>query len=442
MGFVIYIHHNTRQHSGAPLVIDVHRPSCMTPAERGAVALLELMLWGNPDAPLVGGTHSPGIVARWLSQALFFIKTASIHRLLILACQRLRVEVCNVSLSLKQEGHPGPWAAGRHLECTDACRLSMRRLLVSPRAAQPPRLHLLRRPFMVYYGTDTRVAHTLEADLAGVDVEVSWLRAADEDGGHAPGPFVQYNTDARARRPKRARGNVVMAASQPPPLPPAPERHVLLQQWSASAALTVAPRGTVLQHASPAPASATTPGGLQGVPEEDDADQPTTTAQLTVCIQVSLSACVPVLTPAATACAARIAERLIIFDKYARYWARRPLTSVHEARRLWWKYAGASVHEAARKVARRNVPLAGLAERHRLRMRHARLYAAAHARGVDAANRLLAFEGKLTLEQVCNFRLMAGLRDSPYLRGSVPRRSAAVQVYSLVVQIISSSPCV
>lgn len=420
------------QHSGAPLVIDVRQHTSITQAEQGAVALLELMLWGDPDAPLVGGaaTRKPTVVTRWLSQLVASIKTASLHRLLILVCQRLRVEVLNVRLALRQEGHPGPWAASRHLECMDACEVSIRRLLVSPRAIdKTPKLHLLRRPFMAYYATDMRVAHTLEADLAGVDVAV-----LDGDvhrevvAPTSPGPFAQY-TEAMARRPKRAR-NGVQAPPTPPPNQPTYQRHLLLQQWSASASLTVAPRGTTLQHVGEAVVtSTTTPGGLENVPEEtDDNASPTTSAQLTICARVTLSAFVPLLTPAATASVVRIAERLVIFNSYAPYWARRPLEPVHDARRLWWKYAGAAVHEAARQVARRNVPLTGLAARHRLRRRHAVLYAAAHRAGGDAVRRLLAFEAKLTLEQVCNFRLMAGLRDSPYLRGSVPRRSAAVQV--------------
>ncbi len=115
---------------------------------------------------------------------------------------------------------------------------------------------------------------------------------------------------------------------------------------------------------------------------------------------------------------------------------------VHDNRRLWWKYAGAAVREAAGEVARRNVSRDALTARHRLRVRHAALYNTIHARdrrsyvgdrpwgdvGADVVGRLMAMESRMTLEEVCTFRLMSALKHSVFLQGSVHRRNAGIQV--------------
>lgn len=505
------------QHAGTPLVLDgsARRP-LITREQRDAVSLLEVILWGDAAGPLVDteATRGGNMLMRRLRRAAQAIKTASLHRMLVLLCQRTRAELSHVTLRVEQQGHPGPWAASRHLDGTDCAEVSIRRLLITPHHMASahggaPRVHLLRQPMMAYYSTDVRACHMLEADLSGVDVALEYMEPrVGGGGGHgdggvvnsstAPqqGPFVQY-TEHLARR-KRTRVATVPSAvphaapsaapSTPPPPPPA-TRCVLVRQWAATASMTVAPRGAAVDtpggsgwytamggYAAPSGAhggDGPLPSGLHGVAEESSsgmfwcaycspqrtppsmkiehthktlsiptAPAPTNTAQVNIHIQLSLSAIVPTTTPAATATIARIVERLVIYDTYADYWTRRPLVSVHDNRRLWWKYAGSAVREAAYHVARRNVPLQALAARHRLRVRHAALYNTVHARnrreyvgerpwgdvGGDVVRRLHALESRMTLEEVCTFRLMSALKHSAFLQGSVPRQSAGVQV--------------
>ncbi len=296
-----------KQHAGAPLVFDGRaRPPLITPAQREAVSLLEVFLWGATQGPLVNAqaTWSGNTLVKYLRRATEAIKTASLHRLLVLVCQRTHVELSHVVVHIEQQGHPGPWAASRHLDGTDCAEVSIRRLLVSPRCddADPkgpraPRLHLLWQPIMAYYAADLRACHVLEADLSGVDVAVEYVEpvlagvaAAAEGGSGVQGPFVQYTQQLATRR-KRIRvsdSRVAATPTQPTqrtqrtqPTPQPPTRCVLVRQWAATASMTVAPRGVSVSEAGGgvrnqqqeevgggSARSSPLPGGLRGVAEE------------------------------------------------------------------------------------------------------------------------------------------------------------------------------
>ncbi|GFR40091.1 hypothetical protein Agub_g639, partial [Astrephomene gubernaculifera] len=74
-------------------------------------------------------------------------------------------------------------------------------------------------------------------------------------------------------------------------------------------------------------------------------------------VNVALKALLPELTPAATVQLIRMAERFSTYEKYCKYWMKRPSVSVTESPAAWWQHAGRAIindcreHYPSRKLS-------------------------------------------------------------------------------------------
>ncbi|KAL6764808.1 hypothetical protein V8C86DRAFT_3128699, partial [Haematococcus lacustris] len=137
----------------------------------------------------------------------------------------------------------------------------------------------------------------------------------------------------------------------------------------------------------------------------------------------------PELSAPATVLVLRIADRLLTYQKYQKWWAQRPAVSVRQLPGAWWQHACQAVTAECRSrypVRQMRQSLALRAQYIRLyRMLHSRqpYFAKDHARGpreqaVPAkalAAQLQELERKLTLAQAMMYRTCVALKHSIYL---------------------------
>ncbi|KAJ9522606.1 hypothetical protein QJQ45_019684, partial [Haematococcus lacustris] len=150
---------------------------------------------------------------------------------------------------------------------------------------------------------------------------------------------------------------------------------------------------------------------------------------LCVSVSVTLKSLMPELSAPATVLVLRIADRLLTYQKYQKWWAQRPAVSVRQLPGAWWQHAC----QAVTAECRSRYPVRQMRQSLALRAQYIQLYRMLHSRqpyfakdrargpreqAVPAkalAAQLQELERKLTLAQAMMYRTCVALRHSIYL---------------------------